>query len=658
MNKKLGILVLAFVLVFSIAVSVSAGFWGFGGSDEEEQIDTKTTNKIVAEATKGQEHKEAPTLSQKVVDGELPKVDERLPENPKVIEVRDEIGEYGGTLNLIKINEMRALQIEHTLETYPSPGFEESKMEGNIIEEWKSSDDAREFTFTIRKGLKWSDGVPVTTEDVRFTFEDIYSNKNVQLSFPSWLSNGGEKVDLEVIDDYTFKLSFKEPYGLFLLQLQSVAHGSYHQLINPAHHLKQFHAKYRSMNELKPYLEDEQLSEKDWGELFRRKWQSSPWNQKKDIGYPTLAPYVVAEKPADNVTILERNPYYHKVDEQGNQFPYIDRVRFEEINNQEMINMKIIAGEIDFTINTSLGDLALYKENEGNGDYRTLLEPMKSINSKAVYFPNLTYDDPAWREILGDVKFRQALSLGINRDEINELVFYGMGEPSQAADAPGSPFSKLAYREAYIEYNPAKANRLLDEMGLEERNEEGWRIGPNGKVLTLNIEFFEVNPSLTPTTELVVSYWKQLGIKTDMKVIDGALWYQRQGANDTRMSVWHEDASRPGSPFFFFVPYERINWAPAWQKWYTTDGQEGEEPPAEVKELFANYEKFIKTSSEEERVRLGQEILKSQAENLWVIGTVSKIPVPVIVQNNLRNVKGGVDPQWGPAMGEQYFFTN
>lgn len=601
-------------------------------------------------------YNEAPMLKERVAKGELPSVEERLPDSPKVIKVREKIGKYGGTLNLSKGNEMRALLVEYALESYPNPVFDEKLVEGNIIRSWKVLDEGRKFRFTLREGLKWSDGYPVTTEDVRFTFEDIYSNKNVQQIYPSWLMNSGKRANLNIVDDYTFEISFVNPYGLFLLQLQSIARGSYHMLINPSHYLKQFHASYATEEELEPFLEKEKLTQDRWGELFTRKWQSTPWNQRKDVGYPVLDPFVVVEKPSDNVVIFERNPYYHKVDEEGNQLPYIDRVRYEEINNQEMMNMKIMSGELDFTINTALGDLALYKENEDNGNYNTLLVPIKSINTNACYFPNLTLEDEVWREVMRNPKFRHALSLAIDRDEINELVYYGFGNPTQASDAPGSPFVEPWYRDSYVEYNPEKANEILDSIGLDKRDNDGWRIGPDGNAFTINIEFFEVNENLVPATELVVSYWQAIGIKTNMKVIDGGLWYQRQGANTTTMSVWHEDASRPGAPFFFYVPYENINWGPDWRAWFNSEGTEGEEPPLEVKKLFKLYEDFLATISNEERIELGKEILKSQAENLWVIGTVNNIPIPVIVKKNLKNVVGGMDPQWGPSMAEQYYF--
>lgn len=595
-------------------------------------------------------------LDSQVEDGDLPSVEERLPENPRVIEVADQIGNYGGELDIIDLEEAKTVLVEHSLETLPNPGFEETEMEANILSDWEVSEDGKTFTFKIRKGLKWSDGNPVTTEDVRFTLEDLYNISEIFPAYPEWLKRGGEKVELEIINDHEFKLKFAKKYGIFPLRLQSINNGSYHQLISPSHYLKEFHKSYKSDEELETYLEEENLKKEEWGELVRRKYQSSPWNVDKDVGYPTLAAYVVKEKPSNNVTILERNPYYHKVDKEGNQLPYIDSVRVETLTDQEIVNMKIISGEIDFTKKTGLSDISLYKENEEQGDYRTILASSKSIDSKAMYFPNLTLDEEVWQETVTKKDFRKALSLAINREEINNLVFYGRGKASQATDAPGSPFVEPEFREAYAEYDPERANEILDNMGFDERNKDGFRLTPDGDVISVDIEFFEVNSDLVPTTELVADYWREIGIKASMQVIDQGLWYQRQGANETRMSVWHTDGVRPGVPFFWFVPYTTPNWAPEWQEWHVSGGESGEEPPKEVKKLFDHYETIIRTTDKQERIKAGKAILKSQAENLWVIGTVNSIPRPVVINNKLKNVEGAFSAQFGPSMAEQYYF--
>lgn len=603
-------------------------------------------------------YNQAPMLEKKVKNGELPSLEERLPKTPKVIEVADKIGNYGGEMDIIDLEEGKTVLVEHSLETLPNPGFDESRMKGNILSEWEASEDGKTFTFKIREGLKWSDGHPVTTEDVLFTLKDLYSINEIFPTYPEWLKRDGKRVELEIIDDHKFKMTFAKKYGIFPLRLQSINNGSYHQIISPAHYLKQFHKGYRTEEELKDYLEDENLKQEEWGELVRRKYQSSPWNVDKDIGYPTLAAYVVAKKPANNVTVLNRNPYYHKVDEAGNQLPYIDSVRVEILTDQEIVNMKIISGEIDFTKKTGLSDISLYKENEEQGDYRTILAPSKSIDSKAMYFPNLTLDDEVWQKTVAKKDFRKALSLAINREEINNLVFYGMGEESQATDVPDSPFVEPEFREAYAEYDPDRANEILDEMGFDERNEDGLRLTPDGEVVRIDIEFFEVNSDLVPTTELVADYWRQIGVGANMQIIDQGLWYQRLAANNTRMSVWHTDGVRPGVPFFWFVPFTTPNWAPEWQTWYASEGESGTEPPQEIKELFDHYETIVRTTDNQERLEAGKSILESQAENLWVIGTVNSIPRPIVVNNNLKNVEGAFSAQFGPSMAEQYYFEN
>lgn len=610
------------------------------------------------------DYNEAPMLRTKVAAGELPPVEERLPESPKVVEVTEEVGQYGGTLRMVhswvdSSPEMRMFNVEFLLESYPFPAFDADKILPGIIESWEVS-EGKVFTFSLRKGMKWSDGVPLTTEDVRFVYEDFIGNETLTPVFPTWLMSGGEPAKLEVIDDYTFRLRFAEPYGLFSLMLQSHDKGGYNNLILPSHYMKQFHIEYTSLEEMEPLLEEEELHQGEWWVLFGQKNDADAWNVGADIGFPTLHPWMVVDRPSPGITIFERNPYYWKVDPDGNQLPYVDRIRMELVADPEMVTMKIVAGEVDFTCGAGgllLSDLPLYKENEVEG-YKTLLIPSTAIVSPVNYFPNLTHPDLVWRKVIQDPRFRRALSLGINRGELKETVFLGMGVPVQGTDLPGSPFMEEGFAEAYIDYDPVEANRLLDEMGLDKRDTADWRLRPDGKRLRLPIEFFEVNPNLVPVTELVVEYWRDLGIETTMKLVEIGLWFERQNANENIMSVWHLDLVRPGVPFFWFIPfYPGIGWAPLWRQWYRTDGKEGEEPSAEVKRLFELFDLVKRTASDEERIKAGKEILRSQAENIWTIGTVGQVPAPVIVAENLENVPGwSICTQWGLTLAEQVFF--
>jgi peptide/nickel transport system substrate-binding protein len=605
-------------------------------------------------------YKEAPMLAELVKAGKLPPVEERLPKRPKVMNVWKEIGQYGGTIRIAHIGWSCGLwqaNREPLMETYP---YFTDKVSPNILEKLDMSKDGKVFTFHLREGMKWSDGEPVTTEDVRFTWEDVILNKDITPYFPAWLTVEGGKPTLEIVDKYTFVLKFPSPYGSFPLVLHG--YDQHATFLLPSHYLKKFHVKYTSLQELQPLIKKEGYEPNEWWKLFNKKVDGTiVWNiQTADIGAPTLSPWVVKERPSVNVVILERNPYYWKVDKAGNQLPYIDRIRMEQVTDAKMITTKIISGEENLDrINTSLTELALYKQYEKEKGYRVVIMDSE-VDTWVQYFPNLTCKDPVLRKILNDVRFRQALSLAINRDEINKTIFLGLGKPGQASLRKGSRYGKDSDDEVFIEYNPDKANKLLDEMGLDKRDKDGFRLRPDGKRLTLPIEYFEVNRYVGPVTEMVVQYWRAIGIEATMKLIDSTLWYQRYAANETVMSVWHAchatDDVFPVNPFWF-VPYTSPSWAPAWQQWYTSGGKEGEEPPKEIKELYKWYKIMITTTDPAQRIKAGQYITRTQAKNLYRIG-VGSCPSVAIVGANMGNVPDdpSVPSLWLTWNAEQLFF--
>lgn len=604
-------------------------------------------------------YNEAPMLAELVKAGKLPPVEQRLPKRPKVMKVWKEIGQYGGTIQIAHIGWSCGLwqaNREPLMECYP---YFTDRVQPNILEKLESSKDGKTFTFYLREGMKWSDGTPVTTDDVKFTWEDVINNKDITPYFPTWLTVKGGRPTLEILDKYTFRLKFPSPYGLFPLRLHGYdLHATF---LLPSHYFKKFHIKYTSTKDLEPLIKKEGYQPDEWYKLFNRRLEGATvWNiQQSDVGAPTLTPWVVKEKPSPTIVILERNPYYWKVDERGNQLPYIDRIRMEQVTDAKMITAKIIAGEENLDrINTSLTEIALYKQHEKEKGYRVVLMDSE-VDTWVQYFPNLTHKDPVWRKIINDIRFRQALSLAINREEINKTIFLGLGTPGQASLRKGSRYSKDEYDKVYAEYNPEKANKLLDEMGLK-RGPDGIRIRPDGKKLTIPIEYFEVNRYVGPGTEMVIQYWREIGIEATMKLIEGSLWYQRQEANETVMSVWHAchatDDVFPSNPFWF-VPYGSPSWAPLWQRWYATGGKEGEEPPKEVKDLFRWYEIMQETTDPAMRIKAGQQITRMQAEKLYRIG-IGSCPSVAIVGANMGNVPEdpSVPSLWLTWNAEQLFF--
>ncbi len=611
------------------------------------------------------EYNEAPMLKEKVAAGELPPVEERLPEEPLVVEVVEEIGQYGGTLHMLTpvpndmddcdtFNEQCVLRM--------SPGL--TTIEPNIAKGWEFSEDAKTLTLFLRKGMKWSDGAPFTADDVMFWYEDVVLNDELTPVKPGDWSPGGELMKVEKIDDWTVQLRFAAPYAVATLML---AHswGMPSSFFYPKHYLKQFHPNYVPMEKLKEMAEERGFDH--WYELFRERSRHDSGVPLDNPDYPVVNPYYLKEK-TPGYWSLERNPYFWAVDTEGNQLPYIDGILLTLVEDREMVASKVATGEVDWAAKeTALKDYPLYMGNEEKGNFRVIL--WKSIfGGDCVYQFNQTYKkDLVLRDILRDLRFRQALSLAINREEINEALYFGKAVPRQWTVIPACSYYEEEFAESYAEYNPEEANRLLDEMGLDKRDEAGYRLKPDGKRLAFTIEYYPIESPKTPISEMVKEYWGAVGVQVSLKEISGELSAMRYPANEVAVGAWHGDVTTdilfPIFPWQY-VPYA-LHWGttfcPLWAQWYNTGGEEGEEPPQEVKNLYKWWESLKATTNEEERIELGKKILRSQAENLWCIGEVGCGPIPVIVRSNLRNVPEETYYGWDTLFGyyvhpEQFFF--
>jgi len=608
---------------------------------------------------------EAPMLRAKVAAGELPPVEERLPEEPMVVEPIDQIGQYGGIAHTATIrvesygDDTIIMGCEGVLRT----ARDAKSVVPNIAKDWDFSDDGKTFTLYLRKGLKWSDGVPFTADDILFWYEDVMLNKELSPVIAKEWRPGGKVMEMEKIDDYTVRVHFAVP-NPGILMFDGPIRGGWTWCSYPKHYLKQFHPRYTPVEKLNKMVKEAGYDY--WYQLFNKK-ASACWNTPLNPDLPTLCAYVITEK-STNRRVYERNPYYWKIDPAGNQLPYIDKVVANIVQDREMINTMIVQGQLDVCIQeTSIENYPLYQENEKQGNYRTLLW-QSVLGSDVNYFPNLTYKkDLVLRDIFRDVRFRRALSLAINREEINDIIYFGLGVPRQMTAIPQSVAFEEKFAKAYAQYDPEEANRLLDEMGLKWDKDHKWRLRPDGKRLAWVLEYFPVETPKGPVTELVKEYWAAIGCDVEVKELTGELNSERYRANAVQMGLWHGDRCTdilfPREPMWV-VPTSDC-WAIAawqlWAKWFLTGGKIGEEPPEECKRNLELWKKTQTTMDEKEKVRLTKEIWASQARNLWAIGTVGCAPHPVIVANNLRNFpeKGlhGWDVVWTCYLHpEQFFF--
>ncbi len=580
-------------------------------------------------------YQEAPMLEEMVAQGDLPPVAERLPAEPYVVEPRDSIGEYGGTIEVATMW-INAHGDDHMLMSAfnqlikPDPlTFE---LHPFFAREVEVSEDTSSYTIHFREGVKWSDGEPFTTEDIAFWYDSILLNEDLTPTpGPIW-RHGDETFELEIIDDYTAAFHYAGPKPYFLIEMST--EGS---IYHPKHYLTQFHPDYRDEEELRQLVLDEGYS--TWYELFSAKNErlgATPLVE--DL--PTVASFVLTEMSSER-RVYERNPYYWQVDTAGNQLPYVDRINTTLVGDTEVWNGLIISGQLHFTgRGTDVRNIPLYHEYGEEGGYRVKLWE-NARGAHVILQVNLSHPDEALREIFGDKRFRQALSLAIDREDINEALYFGYGEPRQYTVLETSDLFKQEYADAFIAYDPERAQALLEEMGLE-MGRDGYWLRPDGERLSFTIETIDIEGITIPTTELAVEYWQAIGLDAEMRSISWELQGTRAPGNLMDGSTWvGNEASEMGFPrrpsFLVASPDVGASWNAGWVQWYNSRGEEGIEPPELVQEIRELWETLMMEPDAEARRAMEKELLEHQAENLWVIGVIGKAPYPLVVSDDLVN---------------------
>jgi peptide/nickel transport system substrate-binding protein len=610
--------------------------------------------KVVTATAVETQYNEAPMLSGLVRQGELPPVDERLPDEPLVHTPAEEVGEYGGTWHRLSTSpgDVRTpdrLNYE-SLIRWNVMGTEQIP---NVAKSWEISPDGTTFTFQLRKGMKWSDGEPFTADDIVFYYEDVLQNEELNPSFPKTWTVGGEPVVVTKVDDYTVRFSFPLPSGVFLVDMASAA-GRWWALY-PEHYLQQFHIEYADQAKLDAMVEEAGFEE--WYQLFGDKF-----SHKTNTELPVIHAWQITVPAPKQPVVMERNPFYWKVDTDGNQLPYIDTVEHMIVAGAEQVNLRAISGEVDMQTRHILFDnFPLFQENKEQGGYRILQWKRGYITDAAIY-PNAMHQDPEMREILGDKRFHWALSLGINRAEIIEGVYLGITEPTQVSPFPSSPFYWEEQAQNMLEHDPDRANEILDEMGLTERDGDGYRLRPNGERLSITFSYAPIFGSWGDIGELLRAHWEELGIELILDETNRQLYVERFQANEHDMAIWQSAAEfNPLILPMNFVPiHGNSRQAIPAADWYLSGGKEGEEPTGDLRETFDLWDQIKATADFEEQQQLFRQILELNKENIWVIGICTAPPEIVIVKENFRNVPEEAVSDWnlltpGATAPEQYF---
>ena len=579
---------------------------------------------------------ENPMFAKQVQAGKLTRLEQRLPEEPLVVMPYDEIGKYGGTLRgaskalesgtseILSWRQVNLVRLSDDLHTIVP----------TVAKAWKWNDDYTEITFWLRKGHKWSDGEPFTTDDVLFYINDIIKNKEYSPVVTSYWNIGGKPVEVEKIDDVTFKFKFAEPYPGFLFYLGA---GGYFAAYAPKHFLKEYHIDY-NINADKLAREN---GFDDWVTFFSvhwSKWKDTLTSSPYGLGVPTLESHILEVEPNTQRRIFVANPYYFKVDTAGNQLPYIDK-HHERFLQEEVWNMEIMNGNLDQKAqNVSLSTYPVLKENEKKGNYRVELPPGQT--GACVVF-NQTHKDPVLRKIYSDVRFLQAMSLAMNRDEINEVNLLGLAKPEQALPL-SVPFVTDKDKNYMIEYNPARANQLLDRMGLR-KGADGIRLRSDGKPVTI---LWEYSTQFTGSefVALVSDYWKAVGVNVVAKEVTTETLRNKAKDNNVDINMEWDVPYEPNlisDPGLYRPPYSDICplMGVPWRDWIDSKGERGEEPPDWVKRLHELGREFKTVLPGSDRyMEIGREMVRINLEHMTIIGTNGDRPNPTVISNRLGNV--------------------
>ena len=621
-------------LLTALLAGALAGAVLAGGATEEPA----TSAEPAAAGAPAGKYREAPLLAQRVAAGELPPVDQRLPDNPLVVTEEmlvDGVGKYGGTWRVSRVQVRWIVGLRDTGSgLWIARHDYDADVYPQLAAGWEHSADGSAWTVRLRSGTKWSDGHPMTADDLLFWYEDVILNQELNPSIPTYMKVGGDPGTLVKVDDTTVRFEFPSPHPMI----------PYNGALNwlptrfPKHYFMQFHPGHTEADTLADTAKQEGFEE--WTQLFMDK-ADLLYQKNEDV--PTLEPWKVERGVPEIPVIYRRNPYFYAVDSAGQQLPYFDELHFDA-HDREVLNLKVMGGEVDWTIPSfPLENYPLLKEAEAEGNIKVFFWGESELNAGEINY-NLTHQDPVLREMFRDKRFRIATSYALNREEINDLVFLGLGEPWQVAPYTTSRYYHERLATQHLEYDPERANQLLDEMGLSKRDAKGFRLRPDGQPLHIVILVTSAWGHTIKIAELSVDYLKAVGVSASFNSMDiAALRTKTRDLNEHDAVIGNSWGTNEGvyisGEAANFVPVRDTQfYAPPWFRWYLSGGSDGEEPVAEMVEAIDYFNQFQKELDPDEQHRLFSKVLDIAADNLWTIGTI-RVPGQLrAVSARTRNV--------------------
>ena len=592
---------------------------------------------------------ESNLLSARVASGELPPVAERIPAQPLVVDMAAkgrEHGVQGGTLRTMvsRSKDIRQIVVFGYSRLLV---YDDQYSLGPDILAGVDVEDDRRFTLRLRKGHRWSDGHPFTSADFQYWWEDVAIDPELSPSGPpQFMLVDGESPKVTFPDETTVVYEWAKP-NPFFLPLLAQARPPF--IFRPRHYLEQFHKTYADAAALARSVE--RLKVRSWNSLHNQLDNMYKFNNP-DL--PTLQPWMTSKDSSKNRPVFERNPYYHRIDSKGVQLPYIDKVEMSIVGGG-LIAAKSNAGEADLQARgLDFSNMSILKKGEKDGgNYRVLLWSNGTASQIAIY-PNLNFNDPVWRKVLRDVRFRRALSMGIDRKTINRALYFGLGVEGSMSSLSASPLHNAENQSSWSQFDTDHANRLLDEMGLTGKQGDGIRLLPDGRPLRLIIETAGERKEVENAMQIIRDTWRELGVEMVMRPLDRDNLRRSVYSGTTMAAVWFGwDNGLPTantSPDYLAPTQQEFFAWPKWGQFYQTGGKAGEEPDMEeAKRLMTYAEQWVTADGEKERTKLWKHMLDIHADQLYGIGIVAETPQPIVVSKRLRNVPEKVMWAWQPG---------
>jgi peptide/nickel transport system substrate-binding protein len=586
---------------------------------------------------------EAPSLADRVASGDLPPVEERVPANPQVVTPVSDVGTYGGTMRQGIVGTsvtwgggLYTVQWENLVQW--KPDF--SDVEPSIAERIEVSEDAREYTFYFRDGMKWSDGEPFGAEDILFYINDVVLNPDLNPGGGAdWLPEPQrDGFSAELVGENAVKLTFPQPYGTLLYQLATWGGRQFAQY--PKHYLQQFHLTYNE--DVEALAAEAGLD--GWVQLFYQKGPDNWGNPDRFMDvpeYPSLGPWIV-ESPigAGTTATFVRNPFYWKVDTEGNQLPYIDEVVVTAYQDPQTRTLAMLNGDLDFIKDPGEENREVYFDAVDEGRPISIVPVVPDGgNTISIHF-NQTANDPVLREIFSNKDFRVAMSYAINREEIIEVVFKGQGQPAQVSPLEGSPLYNERLATQYLEYDVDQANALLDGI-LPDKDAEGFRLRSDGERLSIIWTVLDQNytggdaKAWAQAAELMVGYFAEVGVEVKIDTVSDQVLTERRKTNAVDMFIFHGGEGGAGMSAIidprWHVPGEF--WGMFGLGWYLGLVVNDASPEAEIAaavpedqfpevvvQMREDFQAATQQATVEGQIEAMQVVLNESADNFWTIG--------------------------------------